>query len=134
MNDSPATARTSWITLIGQAIRGHEMDYTTGSIRRAVIMLAIPMMLEMIMESVFALGIFLGRAGPNDSSHGRLSRSRHHISDAVGESVDSRFLGTAGAAEDEACNFNAMPNHATTAVVAGWSERMNRTFETIENM
>ena len=55
MNDSTATARTSWITLIGQAIRGHEMDYTTGTIRRTVIMLAIPMMLEMIMESVFAV-------------------------------------------------------------------------------
>ncbi|HUQ67840.1 MAG TPA: MATE family efflux transporter, partial [Flavitalea sp.] len=47
--------RTTWILLIRQAIRGDEMDYTTGSIRRAVIMLAIPMMLEMLMESVFAV-------------------------------------------------------------------------------
>lgn len=38
-----------------QALRGEEMDYTQGSIRKAVIMLAIPMMLEMAMESVFAL-------------------------------------------------------------------------------
>jgi putative MATE family efflux protein len=50
-----ATRPGSWLRLIRQAIRGDEMDYTTGSIRRAVIMLAIPMMLEMIMESVFAV-------------------------------------------------------------------------------
>jgi hypothetical protein len=50
-----ASKSASWFRLIRQAIRGEEMDYTTGSIRRAVIMLAIPMMLEMIMESVFAV-------------------------------------------------------------------------------
>jgi putative MATE family efflux protein len=50
-----ASKSGSWFRLIRQAIRGEEMDYTTGSIRRAVIMLAIPMMLEMIMESVFAV-------------------------------------------------------------------------------
>lgn len=50
-----ATKSGSWLKLIRQAIRGEEMDYTAGSIRRAVIMLAIPMMLEMIMESVFAV-------------------------------------------------------------------------------
>ena len=41
--------------LLKQAIQGEELDFTHGSIRRAVLLLAIPMMLEMIMESVFAL-------------------------------------------------------------------------------
>lgn len=45
----------SWFALIKQSLRGEEMDYTTGSIRRAVLMLSIPMMLEMMMESVFAV-------------------------------------------------------------------------------
>src|SRR5690242_5008306 len=42
-------------SLIGSAIRGVEMDYTQGSLRKAIVMLAIPMILEMSMESVFAL-------------------------------------------------------------------------------
>ena len=46
----------SIFSFIKQALKGDEhMDYTTGSIRRAVFMLAIPMILEMSMESVFAL-------------------------------------------------------------------------------
>ena len=44
-----------FFTLLKQSLNGENVDYTTGSIRRAVLLLAIPMMLEMMMESVFAL-------------------------------------------------------------------------------
>ena len=43
------------LSLIRQSLNGELLDYTQGSIRKAVILLAIPMMLEMSMESVFAV-------------------------------------------------------------------------------
>src|SRR5476649_1862836 len=51
--------------LFGQAVAGSEQDYTSGSIRKAVFLLAIPMILEMIMESVFAVVdiFFVGKLG-----------------------------------------------------------------------
>jgi len=60
---------SAFFSLLKQAIRGDEMDYTQGSIRKAVFMLAIPMMLEMCMESVFAVVdlYFVGHL--EDSSH-----------------------------------------------------------------
>ncbi|MEO7769151.1 MAG: MATE family efflux transporter, partial [Ferruginibacter sp.] len=46
---------TSVFSLIRQSLNGEQQDYTAGSIRKAVILLAIPMVLEMCMESVFAV-------------------------------------------------------------------------------
>ncbi|MFN2457179.1 MAG: MATE family efflux transporter [Chitinophagaceae bacterium] len=43
------------LSLISKALKGEQQDYTKGSIRTAVVMLAIPMILEMGMESVFAV-------------------------------------------------------------------------------
>lgn len=50
-----------------QALKGEEQDYTALSIKRAAILLAIPMILELSLESVFALVdmFFVGRLGEN---------------------------------------------------------------------
>ncbi len=51
---------------VREAIAGSQRDYTTGSISRAVVLLAIPMVLEMSMESIFVVVdmFFVGRLGP----------------------------------------------------------------------
>ena len=52
----PATALPAgmWPTL-REAIRGTAIDYTTAPVGQAVIMLAVPMVMEMAMESIFAV-------------------------------------------------------------------------------
>jgi len=58
--DNAATAPVApaspgvWATL-RDAIRGAPLDYTTAPVGRAVIMLAVPMVIEMAMESIFAV-------------------------------------------------------------------------------
>lgn len=43
------------IKLFLRALKGEEMDYTQGSINQALVLLAIPMIMEMLMESLFAI-------------------------------------------------------------------------------
>ncbi len=55
MSGTYLTRVQSILLLIKQSLKGVEMDYTSGSMKKAVFMLSIPMMLEMMMESVFAV-------------------------------------------------------------------------------
>ncbi|MEO0732169.1 MAG: MATE family efflux transporter [Bacteroidota bacterium] len=52
-------------SLLSDAIKGKVYDYTAISIPKAIVLLAVPMMLEMAMESIFALvdTYFVGRVG-----------------------------------------------------------------------
>ncbi len=44
-----------YYTIIKSAIRGDEYDFTTIDLRKAVVLLSIPMVLELALESVFAV-------------------------------------------------------------------------------
>lgn len=50
-----ASEKRSWWQLVRAALRGEEHDYTKGSIPLSIWLLAVPMVLEMAMESTFAV-------------------------------------------------------------------------------
>lgn len=51
----PAARPATLLQDLRDAVRGTELDYTQGGLGRAILLLAVPMMLEMVMESVFAV-------------------------------------------------------------------------------
>src|ERR1700691_560643 len=55
-----------WASLM-EAVRGSHRDYTAGSLNRAILLLAVPMVLEMVLESLFAVVdvFWVGRLGAN---------------------------------------------------------------------
>jgi len=60
-----SSPRSTW-ALVREALRGSRVDYTKGAVGQAILILAIPMVLEMSMESVFAIVdvFFVSRLGP----------------------------------------------------------------------
>jgi len=61
----PNIPQPSLWSSIREALRGSHQDYTVGDLNRAILLLAIPMVLEMVLESLFAVVdvFFVGRLG-----------------------------------------------------------------------
>ncbi len=68
MTESAATEKAPGVlTVVRDALRGTHHDYTSGPVGQAIILLAIPMVMEMVMESIFAVAdvFFVSRLGPD---------------------------------------------------------------------
>ena len=77
--------RSLWSSVV-EAIRGSHQDYTAGSLNRAILLLAIPMVLEMVLESLFAVVdvMWVGRLGANAVATVGLTESMLSLVFAVG--------------------------------------------------
>ncbi len=71
---------------IREALRGSHQDFTTGSLNRAILLLAIPMVLEMVLESLFAVVdvFWVGRLGADAVATVGLTESLLSLVFAVG--------------------------------------------------
>ena len=87
---SPETALVSsptstWAS-IREAIRGTHQDFTAGNLNRAIVLLAIPMVLEMVLESLFAVVdvFWVGRLGADAVATVGLTESLLSLIIAIG--------------------------------------------------
>src|SRR5271154_5134704 len=79
---------TLWASLV-EAVRGSHQDYTTGSLNRAILLLAVPMVLEMVLESLFAVVdvFWVGRLGANAVATVGITESMLALVMAIGMGV-----------------------------------------------
>src|ERR1041384_8281923 len=71
---------------IREALRGTHQDFTAGSLNRAILLLAIPMVLEMVLESLFAVVdvFWVGRLGADAIATVGLTESMLSLVMAIG--------------------------------------------------
>src|SRR2546423_543215 len=67
MTEEIASHRDGFWKDLRNAIRGTDADYTRIDLKRAILLLAIPMVLELVMESTFSVVdiFFVGKLGPS---------------------------------------------------------------------
>src|SRR5213082_2883670 len=84
-NTSAAPQPSLWKS-IREAVRGSHQDFTTGSLNRAILLLAIPMVLEMVLESLFAVVdvFWVGRLGADAIATVGLTESLLSLVMAIG--------------------------------------------------
>src|SRR5438552_13983485 len=77
--------RSLWSSLL-EAVRGSHQDFTSVSLNRAILLLAVPMVLEMVLESLFAVVdvAWVGRLGANAVATVGLTESMLSLVFAVG--------------------------------------------------
>jgi len=86
--ESPAAPRRFWAS-VREALRGTHQDYTAGSLNRSIFLLAIPMVLEMVLESLFAVVdvFWVGRLGADAVATVGLTESMLALVMAIGMGV-----------------------------------------------
>jgi putative MATE family efflux protein len=74
---------------VRDALRGSHQDYTTGNLNRSILLLAIPMVLEMALESLFAVVdiLWVGRLGANAVATVGLTESLLSLAFSIGLGV-----------------------------------------------
>jgi len=84
--NTSATPQPSLWKSIREAVRGSHQDFTTGSLNRAILLLAIPMVLEMVLESLFAVVdvFWVGKLGADAVATVGLTESLLSLVFAVG--------------------------------------------------
>ncbi|WP_394837091.1 MATE family efflux transporter [Pendulispora rubella] len=96
VNEAPSRGFASAWRLVRDALRGAPIDHTTAPIGRSVVMLAIPMVMEMIMESIFAVAdvFWVSHLGANATAIVGLTESMMVImySVAMGVSIGAMAL------------------------------------------
>jgi putative MATE family efflux protein len=65
LEQTAVTAPPTLWSSVREALRGSHQDFTTGNLNRAILLLAIPMVMEMVLESLFAVVdvLWVGRLG-----------------------------------------------------------------------
>src|SRR5229473_3507556 len=81
-----ATPQATFWGSIREALRGSHQDFTTGNLNRAILLLAIPMVLEMVLESLFAVVdvFWVGRLGADAVATVGLTESLLSLVFAIG--------------------------------------------------